>query len=66
MEVKKIMKIEPTKERLYGNKDNPKKKNENYLYGDKDKEKKVVNEKDKEYKKNMLNETVGTTIDKVI
>ena len=64
MKVTKIMKIEPVKNRLYGNgDDNKKKKNENFLYGDKDKEKKKVDEKNKEYKKNTLNETVGTNID---
>lgn len=57
------MKIEPTKDRLYGNDDKPNKKNENFLFGDKDKEKSKVDEKNKEYKKNQLNETVGTNID---
>jgi hypothetical protein len=62
----KIMKIEPIKDRLYGDGDDPKKKkkNENFLYGDDDKEKKKVDEKNKEYKKNQLNETVG--IDTVV
>jgi len=52
------MKIEPTKDRLYGNGDTPNKKNENFLYGDKEKEKKKVDEKNKDYKKNQLNEVV--------
>ena len=63
------MKIEPTKDRLYGNDDNPNKKNENFLYGDKEKEKKKVDEKNKEYKKNQLNEKSwwdGSLVDRPI
>jgi len=64
MEVIKIMKIDPVKDRLYNTpEDKEKRKNENLLFGDQDKEKNVVNEKDKKYKKNTLNETVGTNID---